>query len=181
MPSAVPSDGSKPLSLSISSTGSHPRAVIHRSMSSEIASERTQLNSKPSADVFHAGAVALGDFLKAVAEGDVDSVEELLEQGMYVDMTDADGNTALLCAAEGEPQIVQALIEAGCNVNHQNAEGCTALIRAIKYEDGAPCLVLEPTDSCCVRLSMMTQPVVAILAALISRRVDWWLDDACYA
>ena len=80
----------------------------------------------------------------AVAEGDSDLVDELLERGVAVNAVDDDGNTALLLASEGEPQIVEALIAAGANVNQQNNDGLTPLMLATRCEACA----LVPTCLC---------------------------------
>lgn len=88
-------------------------------------------------------------FFDAVAEGDADLVDELIERKVPVNATDEDGNTALILAAEGEPQIVEALIKAGANVNHQNEEGLTALLRAIACERAR---VAAPQRNVCPRV-----------------------------
>ena len=84
------------------------------------------------------------EFFDAVAEGDSDLVDELLERGVAVNAVDDDGNTALLLASEGEPQIVEALIAAGANVNQQNNDGLTPLMLATRCEACA----LVPTCLC---------------------------------
>uniref|UniRef100_A0A672R1D3 Kinase D-interacting substrate of 220 kDa-like n=1 Tax=Sinocyclocheilus grahami TaxID=75366 RepID=A0A672R1D3_SINGR len=60
-------------------------------------------------------------------------VKELLKRNPNVNMTDKDGNTALMIAAkEGYTEIVQDLLDAGTYVNIPDRNSMTALIVAVK-------------------------------------------------
>ncbi len=69
---------------------------------------------------------------EAVAEGDVERVNELLNDGMYADVQDMDGWTPLMWAAQdGDVEIMNILIQAGADPNMVDYYEETALIRAI--------------------------------------------------
>ena len=60
----------------------------------------------------------------AVRRGDANAVRELLESGVEVDATTADGATALLWAVHtGQPELVALLLEAGADVDISNRYG----------------------------------------------------------
>lgn len=69
---------------------------------------------------------------EAVAESDVERVNELLNDGMYADVQDMDGWTPLMWAAQdGDVEIMNILIQAGADPNMVDYYEETALIRAI--------------------------------------------------
>lgn len=69
---------------------------------------------------------------EAVAESDVERVNELLDDGMYADVQDMDGWTPLMWAAQdGDVEIMNILIQAGADPNMVDYYEETALIRAI--------------------------------------------------
>ncbi|TWH82359.1 M48 family metallopeptidase [Sedimentibacter saalensis] len=69
---------------------------------------------------------------EAVAESDVERVNELLNDGMYADVQDMDGWTPLMWAAQdGDVEIMNVLIQAGADPNMVDYYEETALIRAI--------------------------------------------------
>ncbi|WP_019227001.1 M48 family metallopeptidase [Sedimentibacter sp. B4] len=69
---------------------------------------------------------------EAVAESDVERVNELLNDGMYADVQDMDGWTPLMWAAQdGDVEIMNILIRAGADPNMVDYYEETALIRAI--------------------------------------------------
>jgi ankyrin repeat protein len=69
---------------------------------------------------------------EAVAERDVERVNELLNDGMYADVQDMDGWTPLMWAAQdGDVEIMNVLIQAGADPNMVDYYEETALIRAI--------------------------------------------------
>jgi hypothetical protein len=67
-------------------------------------------------------------FFAAVLGGDVPQVFKMIRAGMHPDVTDKDGNTALVLAtAKGHSGVANALIDSGCNLNAANGAGETAL------------------------------------------------------
>ena len=70
--------------------------------------------------------------IEAVAEGDVERVKELLNDGTYPDVQDIDGWTPLMWAAQdGNVEMINTLIEAGADPNIIDYYQETALIKAI--------------------------------------------------
>lgn len=79
---------------------------------------------------------------EAVAESDVERVNELLNDGMYADVQDMDGWTPLMWAAQdGDVEIMNVLIQAGADPNMVDYYEETALIRAI-YSQNAEAINL---------------------------------------
>lgn len=69
---------------------------------------------------------------EAVAEGNVEKVKELLNDGIYPDIQDMDGWTPLMWAAQdGNVEIINILIEAGADPNMIDYYEETALTKAI--------------------------------------------------
>lgn len=59
--------------------------------------------------------------LQAAGEGDLPTVDAMLEQGVAVDVRDAQGNTPLLLAtAANRVEVARRLVDAGADVNLQN-------------------------------------------------------------
>ncbi|PPF42844.1 hypothetical protein C5B85_14795 [Pseudoclavibacter sp. AY1F1] len=69
--------------------------------------------------------------------GESQTLLELIEQGMPVDLQDAAGNTALMLAAySGHPDTVEALISRGADVDLRNARDQSPIAGALfKGED----------------------------------------------
>lgn len=71
-------------------------------------------------------------FHKAVEQGRLWFVQDMLDAGVSPDIKDGKGNTPLMRAAgEGNIPMVQALVDAGADVNLSNKYGVTALIQAV--------------------------------------------------
>lgn len=86
---------------------------------------------------------------EAVAESDVERVNELLNDGMYADVQDMDGWTPLMWAAQdGDVEIMNVLIQAGADPNMVDYYEETALIRAIYSQnvDAISLLLLSGAD-----------------------------------
>ena len=74
----------------------------------------------------------------AVRRGDANAVRELLESGVEVDATTADGATALLWAVHtGQPELVALLLEAGADVDISNRYGVGPAALAAENGDAA--------------------------------------------
>jgi len=72
-----------------------------------------------------------GDLRGASLSGDLQTVNESIEQGISVDDTDELGRTALMFAAfNGHNEVIALLIENGADVNLENDEGRTSLMFA---------------------------------------------------
>ena len=85
--------------------------------------------SLPAADV---------PLVDAVRRGDANAVRELLESGVEVDATTADGATALLWAVHtGQPELVALLLEAGADVDISNRYGVGPAYLAAENGDAA--------------------------------------------
>ena len=79
-------------------------------------------------------AGGLGTLLHfAVAEGDLSTLQELIERGCSVDAQDQDGATALLMAAgDGDNSMVKLLLERGASVDLPSNSGQTPLLVAAR-------------------------------------------------
>ncbi len=72
--------------------------------------------------------------LRSAADGDVSSVEQLLQTGADVNALDGDGRTPLIhAAANGHTQVVGALLDAGADANASDFGGFSALINAAEF------------------------------------------------
>lgn len=70
-------------------------------------------------------------FVDAAEAGHVDEVRRMLDAGVFVDVTDDEGETALIEATEeGRVEVVRLLLDRGASVNRADREGETALIEA---------------------------------------------------
>jgi len=75
----------------------------------------------------------VADLLKAIKDGDVNTVWGCLSAGVPADVTDDDDdNSGLILAASGSPQICDLLLKANAFVNAKNKSGETALMVAVK-------------------------------------------------
>ena len=73
----------------------------------------------------------LDHLLEASAEGDVEKVKLLLDQGIDVNSANAQGWTALTNAAYNQhSELVKFLVKHGADVNHANVNGTTVLMYA---------------------------------------------------
>jgi serine/threonine protein kinase len=82
--------------------------------------------------------------LYCACKGDVQGLEQLLEEGLSVDAADFDDRTALhLAACEGHLNVVEFLIKKGADVNHPDRWGSTPLADARHYGNMDVCKVLE--------------------------------------
>lgn len=72
--------------------------------------------------------IGLQDALvQAIQLGDLESLNDILELGIWVDFNGADGKTALIVAAEaGQTEAMRVLIDAGADASHRDAQGKTA-------------------------------------------------------
>ncbi|MGD9086340.1 MAG: ankyrin repeat domain-containing protein, partial [Desulfobacterales bacterium] len=77
----------------------------------------------------------LSEQLISAAElGEIDTVINLLDQGVPVEAKNPDGWTVLMKATyEGHKEIVRELIERGANVNVQENAGWTSLMMAAQF------------------------------------------------
>ncbi len=80
-------------------------------------------------------AIEQGLLIKTVAQrSPLAKIKLLVEQGMDVNETDHDGNTAILLAAiHGQIDITNYLIEKDAYINHENKKGNTALMQAASH------------------------------------------------
>jgi ankyrin repeat protein len=83
-----------------------------------------------------ARAVPDEDWVHAVSQRDLPTIERLLPQGANVNLASEDGKTALMLAAgAGQRELVHALLAAGADVNFTNRRGGTALMYAATSGD----------------------------------------------
>ncbi len=74
--------------------------------------------------------------LEAARAGDASRVASLVEAGVSVDTTDANGESALLFAAmAGHLAIVKQLVAAGADITHKDNQGWDAYHAAMFYGD----------------------------------------------
>ena len=79
---------------------------------------------------------SVDDYFRAAREGRLDAMEAFLKAGMKADVTDPDGNTALLLAAEaGHGHVVTYLLDHKANPNAARNDGDTPLIVAARQGD----------------------------------------------
>lgn len=72
------------------------------------------------------------DLRRAAIRGDVETLHQLLNAGVSIDITDPNGWTALMLAAKyGRMEAVAYLVKRDAAVNHRNAFSSTALLCAI--------------------------------------------------
>jgi ankyrin repeat protein len=83
--------------------------------------------------------------IEAARSGEVETVEELLDQGAGVDARDSNDATALVAAAYGNHvEVARRLVDAGADVNAQDVTGQSAYLIATS-EVGADVSLLELT------------------------------------
>src|SRR5437879_4161435 len=107
--------------LAVAVTGcrsAHPRSDTAASRDIE------QRPSTPNADAF----------VQAAAEGKLEAVARALNEGIYPDVTNTHGFTALMWAAgQGRDEVVKLLLERRANVRAQARDGSEPLIFAAGY------------------------------------------------
>ena len=70
------------------------------------------------------------DLIYSVKHNDLVSVEQLIKQGVNINIQDRDDSTALMWAAHNfNIEMVELLIKAGADLDIQNNEGYTALMK----------------------------------------------------
>jgi ankyrin repeat protein len=78
------------------------------------------------------------DWVRAVGKRDVAAIERLVKHGVDVNLSTADGKTALMLAAQqGRVDLIRALLDAGATINLTNTRGGTALMYAAVVGDPA--------------------------------------------
>ncbi|WP_340105477.1 ankyrin repeat domain-containing protein [Rhodohalobacter sp. 8-1] len=101
-------------------------AALSCESNEQISESNTGFANQPAA-----GEWTAGDLRAAALSGDIQIVNESIEQGISVDDTDDLGRTPLMFAAfNGHNKVVDLLIENGAEVNLENDEGRTSLIFA---------------------------------------------------
>ncbi len=90
-------------------------------------------------------AQALEDTLRAALEGDLVTLQKLLDRGTSPDTTDAEGNTLLMLAARGgQVKVAQLLVSRKASVTQKSKVGDTALMAAaLKGEIPMAAFLLE--------------------------------------
>lgn len=110
----------------------HSRALLFIENMCERASEKTE--EKAVEDQLRQEAWlerAVGPFLASARSGDARKVKILLGEGVDVNATDEDRNTALmLAAASRRDEVVEILLSSGADVDQRNNAGETPLMRA---------------------------------------------------
>jgi ankyrin repeat protein len=90
-------------------------------------------------------AQSLEDTLRAALEGDLVTLQKLLDRGTSPDTTDADGNTLLMLAARGgHVKVAEFLLSRKASVSQKSKVGDTALMAAsLKGEVPMAAFLLE--------------------------------------
>ena len=100
--------------------------------------------------------------LAAVANakaGNVEQLEECLDQEVFIDCVDKFGNTLLILAAQGNnKRLVKTLLRRGANINAQNAQGNTSLhyCHEYSYEHLAAYLQEKGADDSILNMRKLT-------------------------
>jgi ankyrin repeat protein len=88
-------------------------------------------------------ALLASDLVDAAASGDALAVDKLIELGLPIEVTDAQGATPLLRAAgNGHPSVVTCLLERGADPARTAASGATALSAAVSARQDSTVEVL---------------------------------------
>ncbi|KAI1125379.1 hypothetical protein F5Y10DRAFT_247292 [Nemania abortiva] len=115
--------------------------IIAASRGAEVEILDLLVKAKPKIDVF-GGPEMSTPLINAAAYMPVSSVEQLLAAGADINLTDNDGNTALITASvRGDDDAVKFLLENGADIMHSSPEHGNAL-RAALDEENMDCLTL---------------------------------------
>ena len=77
--------------------------------------------------------VLIEKWFTAASEGDIKTLEECLNAGIYIDVKNKIGSTALFMAVcHKRYEIIEFIINKGANVNCQNPSGNNTLMRAVE-------------------------------------------------
>lgn len=80
--------------------------------------------------------ILINNFLDAATDGDIETVKQLLLDGIPLDVSEETGQTALMFATQfNQKSIVSYLLQEGADVNKKDAYGNTALHRAARTTD----------------------------------------------
>ena len=116
------------------------RSEEHHQNGHDIGHNSPELNSAKDLE-------QVAGLLYCACKGDVEGLEQLLNDGLSVDAADFDDRTALhLAACEGHLKVIEFLISKGANVNHADRWGSTvcsfSLFMAFVFLNGLEILVL---------------------------------------
>ncbi|KAJ8125223.1 hypothetical protein O1611_g8416 [Lasiodiplodia mahajangana] len=115
--------------------------IIAASRGAEVEILDLLVKAKPKIDVF-GGPDMSTPLINAAAYMPVSSVEQLLAAGADINLTDNDGNTALIMASvRGDDDAVKCLLENGADIMHSSPENGNALKAALD-EENMDCLAL---------------------------------------
>ena len=83
------------------------------------------------------------NWVRAIGKRDVATIERLLKRSVDVNLSTADGKTALMLAAQqGRLDLMRTLLDAGATVDITNTRGGTAMMYAAVLGDTAPIKLL---------------------------------------
>ncbi|KAI0120115.1 ankyrin repeat-containing domain protein [Nemania sp. FL0031] len=115
--------------------------IIAASRGAEVEILDLLVKAKPKIDVF-GGPDMSTPLINAAAYMPVSSIEQLLAAGADINLTDNEGNTALIIAsARGDDDAVKFLLENGADIMHSSPENGNALKAALD-EENMDCLAL---------------------------------------
>ncbi|MBL3699530.1 ankyrin repeat domain-containing protein [Leucobacter luti] len=110
----------------------------------------TDSNAEPTPDALPDDVLQFAHALfDAARAGELEQLAGAIDQGVPVDLTDANGNTLLMLAAyHGHTALVSALAERGADVNRPNDRAQTPLAGAVfkRYTDVIAELVARGAD-----------------------------------
>jgi ankyrin repeat protein len=69
-------------------------------------------------------------FIEAIEKGNVDIVNQLIEEGINVNVVRDESTPLMIAASRGRIEIAETMLQAGANINEKNHEGWTALHKA---------------------------------------------------
>jgi len=127
------------------------------------------------------------DFISAIEKNDIERVQKHINDGIYINIQDNDGRTALIVASQqGYKGIVKLLIKNGADINIQGFDGKSNLIIALenKNEDMAKLLIKNGIDVNIQDNNKFTALMIAsnnankdIVQLLIEKRANINLQD----
>ncbi len=114
---------------------------------------------------------------KAAQNGDLATVQELLQAGAKVDTPDAENWTPLLRALRnGHPVIASALIQRGASITPTTSDGWTPLMLALRYEAESARPLLDKGAAVNVRSNAGTTALMLAIANCSDEIVQALLD-----